>query len=182
MGLPLHLFPAYMWELDQLFIPSVFFPWWAWQAGGGGGQQLKIWHQFIFIFNKSFSLKHHGDLLPTGKITSRPEVLLGILEVRWIKPFWVGRTKFPFYELGQQERGQGYIRNKCVHHGHHPHLLGINPRSLWGMLRTHSVLAKKTLHQGVGLFLLGAACTGPLANSAEFFHTPNIIFCMNILA
>ena len=26
---------------------------------------------------------------------------------------WVGWSKFPFYELGQQERGQGCIRNKC---------------------------------------------------------------------
>ena len=25
----------------------------------------------------------------------------------------MGLTKFPFYELGQQERGQGCIRNKC---------------------------------------------------------------------
>ena len=27
--------------------------------------------------------------------------------------FWVGWTKFPFYALGQQELGQGCIRNKC---------------------------------------------------------------------
>ena len=27
--------------------------------------------------------------------------------------FWVGWTKLPLYELGQQERGQGCIRDKC---------------------------------------------------------------------
>ena len=36
-----------------------------------------------------------------------------ILEVCWIKLFLSGLIKFRFYELGQQERGQGFIRNKC---------------------------------------------------------------------
>ena len=60
---------------------------------------------------------------PQQKVVSRAKVLLGIfrkiqnLFLRYAKlnPFWVGWTKFPFYEIGQQERGQGCIRNKCEH-------------------------------------------------------------------
>ena len=32
----------------------------------------------------------------------------------------MGWTKFPFYELGQQERGQGCIRYKCEPHAPKP--------------------------------------------------------------
>ena len=55
------------------------------------------------------------------KVASSPQAFLWIfLQIQnkfWryaeLNRFWVGWTKFPFYELGQQEWGQGCIRYKC---------------------------------------------------------------------
>ena len=56
------------------------------------------------------------------KVAAKPKVLLGIfLKIQtlfWryaeLNRFLMGLTKFPFYDLGQQEWSQGCIRNKCV--------------------------------------------------------------------
>ena len=120
MGLPLHLFSAYrLWELDQLL--------------------LKIYHHKdlkltklclgpipnltqIFLLSKYFFLlKRHEDLLLTGKSSVLTLGITGSFSENtkfWryaeLNHFWVGRTKLPLYEVGQQERSQGCIRNKCV--------------------------------------------------------------------
>ena len=59
------------------------------------------------------------------KVVTRPKVLLNFfLKIQnlmesyaQLNRFWVGWTKFPLYELGQQKRGQACIRNKYVDRG-----------------------------------------------------------------
>ena len=94
-----------------------FLAWRAWL----GGPQLKIWLRFS-CFQNIFSF---WNIIETcgqeGKVASSPQVLLGIFFTNttffWryaeLNRFWVGWTKFPLYELGQQERGQDCIRYKC---------------------------------------------------------------------
>ena len=91
-------------------------------AGLAGGSTIENLTQ-IFLFSKYIC---YWNIMETcgrqEKVASGCQVLLGIFiqihNLFWryaeLNRFWVGWTKFPFYELGQQERGQGCIRYKWL--------------------------------------------------------------------
>ena len=86
------------------------------------------------------------------KVASRPQLLLGIINIQnlfWryaeINRFWMGGTKFPFYESGQEEIGPGLLTTQLWR-------MSLSKCSLW--FGCHSVVQI-------------------LASQFEFVDTPN---------
>ena len=67
----------------------------------------------MFVFTISSLMKHHGDLWSTGHQLLLIFFFIKILNKFWryaeLNRFWVGGTKFPFYESGQEEIGPGLL-------------------------------------------------------------------------